>query len=418
MKISKNSSDALARETMARLDQLAAISESPEHLVRRYLTPEHAAANETVGGWMRSAGMSVRTDEAGNVVGRYEGTDPDAPALLIGSHLDTVIDAGRYDGMLGVVLPIGCIASLHAEGRRFAFPVEIIGFGDEEGVRFQSTYLGSSPVAGTFDRSLLERMDRDGIALDAALRRFGLDPDRIGDAARDPSDVLGYLELHIEQGPVLERLNQPVGVVTGIAGATRLEAIVRGEAGHAGTVPMTGRRDALAAASEIVLAVEELSRSREGVVGTVGQLEALPGAVNVVPGTARLTVDIRSATDDDRNAVLTDLRDRIETIGQARDVTIAIDETHAVASVPCADSLIAALSAAAETCGIDAPLLTSGAGHDAVAMGALTDVGMLFVRCEGGISHNPAEAVACEDVAAAARVLMAFLDTANERASN
>lgn len=418
MKISKNSSDALARETMDRLDQLAAISESPEHLARRYLTTEHAAANEIVSDWMRAAGMTVRTDEAANVIGRYDGTDPTAPVLLIGSHLDTVIDAGRYDGMLGVVLPIGCVARLHEEGRRLAFPIEIIGFGDEEGVRFQSTYLGSSPVAGTFDRSLLERTDRDDTTLAAALSRFGLDPDRISDAARAPSDIRGYVEIHIEQGPVLERLDRPVGVVTGIAGATRLAVTVRGEAGHAGTVPMSGRRDALAAAAEIVLAVENICSSRAGVVGTVGQLEALPGAVNVIPGTARLTIDIRSAADEDRNAVLMGLRDRIGDIGRARNVSISVEQTHAVASVACADSLVSTLSAAADACGIEAPLLPSGAGHDAAAMSALTDVGMLFVRCKGGVSHSPAEEIAREDVAAAAHVLMAFLDAANKEASN
>lgn len=411
MKISKNSSDALAREVMERLDVLAGLSESPNNLTRRYLTPEHASANAKVGEWMQAGGMTVRVDAAGNIIGRYEGAQPGAPALILGSHLDTVIDAGRYDGMLGVVLPISCVAVLNAAGERLPFAIEVIGFGDEEGVRFQSTYLGSSPVAGTFQKELLERRDRDGISLGNALTAFGLDPNKIGSAARKKTDLLGYVEIHIEQGPVLERQDCAVGIVTAISGATRLEIMLKGEAGHAGTVPMTERRDALAAAAEIILGVEEVCRSRDGLVGTVGQLDVSPGAVNVIPGTVRLSVDLRAAEDERRQRALDSVYELVSSIGEKRNVETIITETHTVASVPCASNLITRLSSAASVCGHDAPKLSSGAGHDAAAMSALTEIGMLFVRCKGGISHNAGESIEASDVAVAAEVLSTFLKT-------
>ncbi len=414
MKTSKNSSDALAREIMERLDVLSELSESPDNLTRRYLTPEHASANAQVGEWMQAAGMTVRTDAVGNIIGRYEGTQPGAPALILGSHLDTVIDAGRYDGMLGVVLPISCVAELSAAGERFPFAIEVIGFGDEEGVRFQSTYLGSSPVAGTFQKELLERTDREGISLRDALTAFGLNPEKIGSAARKRTDVLAYMEVHIEQGPVLEQRDCPVGIVTAIAGATRLEITLSGEAGHAGTVPMTERRDALAAAAEIILSVEEICQSRDGLVGTVGQLDVSPGAVNVIPGAVRLSVDLRAAEDDIRQRALGTLYELVSSIGEKRHVETNITQTHAVASVPCASQLITGLSSAASACGHAAPMLSSGAGHDAVAMSALTEIGMLFVRCEGGISHNARESIEASDVAVAVEVLSAFLKTFDE----
>ncbi len=414
MKTSKNSSDALAREVMERLDVLAGISESPDNLTRRFLTPEHEAANAQVGDWMQAAGMTVRVDAVGNIIGRYEGVRPGAPALILGSHLDTVIDAGRYDGMLGVVLPISCIAELNAVGERLPFAIEVIGFGDEEGVRFQSTYLGSSPVAGTFPKELLERKDRDGLSLGDALTAFGLDPDKIDSAARRQTDVLGYVEIHIEQGPVLERQDCAVGIVTAISGATRLEIMLNGEAGHAGTVPMTERRDALTAAAEIILGVEEICRSCDGLVGTVGQLDVSPGAVNVIPGAVRLSVDLRAAEDDTRQQALDKVNELVSSIGEKRKVETIITKTHAVASVPCAPGLITGLSSAASICGHAAPRLSSGAGHDAAAMSALTDVGMLFVRCKGGISHNAGESIEMSDVAVAAEVLCKFLKIFDE----
>ena len=405
--------DILARDVMQRLDDLAEISESTDGLTRRYLTTEHACVNERIGGWMRDAGMTTRVDEAGNIIGRYEGSEIDAPALLLGSHLDTIINAGRYDGMLGVVLPIQCIAAFHAEGRRFSHAIEVIGFGDEEGVRFQSTYLGSRAIAGAFDRTLLERQDGDNISLAQAMTSFGLDPQAIDQAAHNPARVVGYLEVHIEQGPVLERLELPVGIVTAIAGATRLEVNVIGLAGHAGTVPMIDRRDAMAAAAEMILCVEQICTSEVDLVGTVGKIEALPGALNVIPGQVRFSIDLRSATDHHRHQAMRSIRAAIDAIAERRGVQTDLSTTHDAASVPCSQALMQALADAVDNCGFETTYLPSGAGHDAAAMSTLSDIAMLFVRCEGGISHNPAESITADDVASAARVLMAFLEKFN-----
>ena len=401
--------DTIADEIMRRLDLLAMLTEQPPALTRRYLTEQHAAANRLVAGWMEAAGMTARTDAAGNIVGRYDAAQRDAPALLIGSHLDTIVDAGRYDGMLGVVLPVSCIQRFNESGRRFPFAIEVIGFGDEEGVRFQSTYLGSRAVAGTFDTALMDRRDANGTTLADAMTAFGLTPSQIGEAARDPAGVIAYVEVHIEQGPVLERDGRPVGVVTAIAGATRLECRIRGMAGHAGTVPMAGRQDALAAAAEAVLAVESVCTRGNGLVGTVGRIAALPGAVNVIPGEAVFSIDIRAPLDTDRQQAVTEVRDSITEICRRRDVAVSVSVTHEAASVPCAERLMAALERAAAASGIDAPRLASGAGHDAAAMSALTDVSMLFVRCKDGISHNPAESISAGDAAVALAVLERFL---------
>lgn len=401
---------------MQRLDALAEISESPDMLTRRYLTRQHAAANALVRGWMRQAGMTTRMDDAGNIIGRYEAARPGASALVLGSHLDTVINAGRYDGMLGVVLAIQCVDALHRARRRMPFAIEVVGFGDEEGLRFQSTYLGSRAMAGTFEPDLLERRDSDGISLRDAMIEFGLHPQAISHAARDPADILAYVEVHIEQGPVLERKDLPVGIVTAIAGATRLEVEVTGLAGHAGTVPMGGRRDALAAAAAMLLAVERLCGEMAEVVGTVGRIEADPGAVNVIAGAARFSVDLRSPSDQRRAETLQALRAAFAKIANERSVKVSVETTHDAASVPCAAWLMAGLGAAVADQGVEVIELASGAGHDAAAISAIADVAMLFVRCAGGISHNPRESVAAADVAVAGRVLGRFIETFDREA--
>ncbi|MDW8469750.1 MAG: hydantoinase/carbamoylase family amidase [Burkholderiales bacterium] len=273
---------------MQRADALARFSELAGGVTRVSLSPEQRAANEAVLGWMREAGMRARLDAVGNCVGRYEGERDDLPCLMIGSHLDTVRDAGRYDGILGVLAGIECVHALAAAGVRLPFAIEVVGFADEEGVRFGTTFLGSKAVAGTFDPAALEATDRDGVRLADAMRAFGLDPARIGEAAHPRGSVLAYAELHIEQGPVLEAEGLPVGVVTAIAGATRYRLEIEGVAGHAGTVPMRLRRDALAAAAECALAVESRAAADPDIVATVGILEALPGAMNVIPGLGAL----------------------------------------------------------------------------------------------------------------------------------
>src|SRR3954454_4353786 len=284
MSETKAASGATARsrlgdEIVGRINRLSAISETPAQLTRVFLSDEHRIAADLILAWMREAGMAAHLDAIGNVCGRYEGDRPGLPCLMLGSHYDTVRDAGKWDGPLGVITAIACVADLNRRGVRLPFAIEVVGFADEEGVRFASTLLGSRAVAGTFDESVLNTRDSDDVAMRDALVQFGLDPDHIGAAARARRELLAYLELHIEQGPVLEAQNLPVGVVTAIAGATRLAARLTGMAGHAGTVPMSLRRDALAGAAECIVAVEQFCKTDSaGLVGTVGAITALPGA--------------------------------------------------------------------------------------------------------------------------------------------
>jgi allantoate deiminase len=396
---------------MARAEALARCSEQADALTRVYLSKEHRAANELTIGWMREAGMTARVDAVGNAVGRYEGDRPDLPCLMLGSHLDTVRDAGRYDGMLGVVTAIECVSALHARGRRLPFAVEVLGFGDEEGVRFNATLIGSRAVAGTLRREVLESVDREGISMREALRRFDLDPERVGEATRRREDVLAYAELHIEQGPVLEAEGLPVGVVTAINGASRYAIEIDGVAGHAGTVPMALRQDAMAAAAECVLAVERRADAEPELVGTVGKLECLPGAVNVVPGKVRFTLDVRSPRDDARLAAAAELVREMQAICDRRGVHIKIAKTHEGKSAPCAGWLQSQIGAAIAAEGFPVRALPSGAGHDGMAMIDLADIGMLFVRCERGVSHNPAEAITLADAEIGARVFLRFIET-------
>jgi len=399
----------IGAEIMNRIEELAALSEDASKLTRQYLSPQHAAANRLVAEWMQQAGMQTRTDAVGNVVGRYEGREADRPALMFGSHLDTVRDAGRFDGMLGVLTPISCIQRLHQRQQRLDHAVEIIGFADEEGVRFQSTLLGSRAVAGTFENNLLEHTDADGVSMADAMRQFGLDPDAVAQAARSREQIAAYVELHIEQGPVLEAAGKAVGIVTSIAGATRMTVEVLGLAGHAGTVPMHLRRDALVAACEMICAVESEICRTEHVVGTVGQLQVEPGAVNVIPGKATFSIDIRAGDDALRQSGVTRVRKALETIADNRNTQIDITVTHDTPGCQCAEWLMVQLEAAASQVSESPPRLASGAGHDAMAMVDLTDVAMLFVRCEGGISHNPAENISQQDAASGAATLLRFM---------
>ena len=320
---------ALGEEIVGRINELGAISETREHLARIFLTPEHRIAADLILRWMREAGMSAHLDAIGNVCGRYEGERPGAPCLMLGSHYDTVRDAGKWDGPLGVITAIACVAELNRRGKRLPFAIEVVGFADEEGVRFASTLLGSRAVAGTFDESVLSGCDEAGISMRDALKNFGLDPDHIGAAARARRELLAYLELHIEQGPVLEAKHLPVGVVTAIAGATRMAARLVGMAGHAGTVPMALRRDALVGAAECITAIAEFCRTDEnGLVGTVGYIHAMPGATNVIPGQVSFTIDIRAPTDMHRKRAVADIVRQIEAIARRRDLALQLDVTH------------------------------------------------------------------------------------------
>lgn len=399
----------LGARLMQRLDAFARHSDEPDRLTRLYLTPAHKAAVQELTAWMQAAGLSTRLDAAGTVVARYEGDASGAPALLLGSHIDTIRDAGRYDGNLGVLAALGAVEEIARAGQRFPFAIEILAFGDEEGVRFPSTLAGSKAVAGTFDPATLHGRDAAGVTLAQALADFGCDPAGIGAEARRPGDVRAFVEVHIEQGPVLEAEGLPVGVVTAINGASRFSVAVSGEAGHAGTVPMTLRRDALAAAAEMVLAVEHLADGRPGLVATVGRLEAAPGAVNVIPGEVRFTVDIRAPDDGIRAAAVDEMGRAFAAIAARRQVRVARERTYDVPATACDTAIIDGLAAAVARQGLAVRRLPSGAGHDAMALAALCPVGMVFVRCRGGISHNPAESITADDAGLAVAVLIDFI---------
>jgi allantoate deiminase len=391
-------------------EALARCSEAPDKLTRVFLSSEQRAANELTLGWMREAGMNAKLDAIGNCVGRYEGKEPGLPALVLGSHLDTVRDAGKYDGMLGVVAAIECVHTLNKRGERLPFAIEVVGFADEEGVRFGATLLGSRALAGTFDPGLLDKTDHDGTSMREALSRAGLDPAKIPCAAKKREEVLAYAELHIEQGPVLEAEGLPVGVVTAINGANRFIVEIGGMAGHAGTVPMNLRQDALAAAAECVLAIEKRCGSAPELVGTVGNIEVQPGATNVIPGKAVFTIDIRSPRDAERLAAVADVKAAIQSICQRRGVRANIKQTHEGKTAACAPWLMDQIGQAIAAENLPVRQLPSGAGHDGMAVIDLTGIGMLFVRCKGGISHNPAEAIMLEDAEISSRVFLRFIE--------
>jgi len=395
---------------VSRCDQLGAppYSDMPGGLFRAYLTPAYFAAQDALAGWMARAGMTVRRDPAANLVGRYEGVDPQAPALIIGSHLDSVRDGGRYDGPLGIMLGIECVAALSAQGKRLPFAIEVYAFGDEEGSRFPAAMLTSRAVAGTLHPATLDMADADGVSVAVALPG---DIDAYLAAARRPRTTLAYLEAHIEQGPVLEADGLAVGTVTGIAAQLRYSVVVRGMAGHAGTTTMRLRRDPLAGAAAMVLAVEQLARSdNSDVVATVGVIEAAPGAPNVIPGEVRFTIDVRSGVAARRDAVAEAILARIAEIAKARDLEIAIERIHDLPASPCDPALMDLMDAALAAAGQPVRRLVSGAGHDAMNMAALCPTTMLFIRCKGGISHNPAEHVDPADAEIALKVMLGFIE--------
>lgn len=387
---------------MARAYALAAISETPDALTRVYLSPQHLQANQQVAQWMSQAGMTVWQDSVGNICGRYEGNQEGAPAILLGSHLDTVRNAGRYDGMLGVLTAIEVVQGLYQQGRRLTKAIEIVGFCDEEGTRFGITLLGSRGLTGTWPDGWLAQTDADGVSVAQAMVLAGLDPSRIHLAARRQQEIAAYLELHIEQGPCLEREGLALGVVEAINGARRLNCCFTGEAGHAGTVPMHHRKDALAAAAEWMTLVETLTREEGGnLVATVGTLRCTPGAVNVIPGEVALTLDIRGPNDPPLDALLTILLTRAQEIAARRGLQFNAEEFYRIAATACDGGLQKILREAVSEVQGRSLTLPSGAGHDAIAIAERWPSGMLFVRCKGGISHHPAESVAAVDVALA-----------------
>ena len=390
-------------------------SERDDQLVRPFLTAAHAASLATLREWMEAAGMSVRMDAAANLIGRYEGATLGAPALLIGSHVDTVRNGGRYDGALGVMLGVDCVEALNDAGRRLPFAVEVIAFGDEEGSRFPASMSCSRAVAGTVDLAVLQMRDAAGVSLADALADFGPGLGVLGDAARAPGEVLAYLEAHIEQGPVLEAENLAIGVVTAIAAQKRVMIRIAGTAGHAGTTPMNLRRDPGPAAAEAILAIERICGAQASIVGTVGRITALPGAFNVIPGAVEFSIDIRAPTSPARDAALEIVLAEIEAIADRRGLSLSIDLMQDLAESPSDPVLTDLLEAAVASVGVAPRRLPSGAGHDSMVIADLCPTAMLFIRCRGGVSHNPAESVETADVALAARAMLAFIDRLAER---
>lgn len=391
-----------AARALAHCEELAGVSSLAAGIERVHLSTEHSVANALAGAWMREAGLETWHDEAGNQCGRLDGREPGLPALVLGSHLDTVTDAGRYDGMLGVMLAIEVVDRIRRSGRELPFALEVVGFTDEEGTRFGNALFGSRAFAGQVADDWFDITDRTGVTMRDAAEGFGLHPERIGDAARAPEELVGYLETHIEQGPFLLDAGRPLGIVSSIAGARRLALQVTGRAGHAGGTPYARRRDALVAAAEIIVEIERIAIETR-TIATVGRVRAFPGGVNVVPGVARFSLDLRAEYDADRDAAFEKIETFARSVCTRRGVQWRADEFYRADAVTCDPHLRAAIEAGVRSTGDADPLVVwSRAGHDGMAVAAVTGFAMLFVRCgNDGISHHPDEIVAEADVAVA-----------------
>jgi allantoate deiminase len=388
-----------AAELLSRAAALAEISEEPDRLTRRFATPALARAGDLVASWMEEAGLGVRRDAVGNVAGRIG----DGPPLVLGSHLDTVPNAGRFDGPLGILAAIAVVERVTAAGALPPVSLEVVAFADEEGTRFGTAYLGSAAYTGAFERAWLDLVDGEGTTVAEAIRAAGGDPEQA--VASAAPDIAGYVEIHIEQGPVLEREGLPVGIVSAIAGQTRVGISLTGEAGHAGTLPMDGRRDALAAAAEVVLAVERVGRREAGLVATVGALALSPNVGNVVPGEARMLLDVRHADDDIRRRASEAMSAEAARVAAVRGVDVGWELRYDTPAVELDQGLRRRFADAMRAHALPVRELVSGAGHDAVVLSRIGPAAMLFVRCAGGISHDPRESVTEEDVSVALDVL-------------
>jgi len=385
---------------------IATMTEEPGRITRRFLTPPMHQVHAHLRGRMEALGMSVHVDAAGNLRGLWRPERVSGKRLLLGSHIDTVPDAGAFDGVLGVTLALEWVGM--AQELSLPMAIEVIAFSEEEGVRFGVPFLGSRAVAGCFDKKMLAYKDAEGVRVDDAMRAFGLDPAKIAEAELD-EDVLGFVEIHIEQGPVLEAEGLRVAAVTSIVGQTRLNLTFAGKANHAGTTPMHLRRDALAAAAEWITAVEALARNTDGLAATVGRVSVEPNAGNVVPGVAAVSLDVRHACDAARISAVEQMVTRAGAIAAQRGLTLERADRLDQPAVPMDERLTAFLTDAMEAAGLDARTMASGAGHDAIVMAAKAPTAMLFLRSPGGISHHPAETVLEEDVEAALDVGREFL---------
>lgn len=379
-----------------------------EGVTRLCASKEHAQANQKLRGWMTESGMEVRMDNAANLIGRYQSAKPDAPTLIFGSHQDTVPNGGKYDGILGVILPVALINYFNQNQIEFPFNIDVIAFSDEEGTRFQSTLLGSKSVSGTFDPTMLNAQDANGVSMREALVSFGCDPDLISQDAYNKDNVIGFVELHIEQGPQLEQAELPVGVVTAITGIERHSLSILGKASHAGTVPMNSRQDALVGAAQIIHMFDQLCKREEDLVGVVGKIANYPNGVNVIPQQTDITIELRSPNDASRIAARQEMLADIQKIMNEYNLAYRHEQIYEQSAVQCSDKLSSVLSNAIHSSGIEPKHIFSGAGHDGLAMCKLTDIAMLFMRCTDGISHHPDEAILQQDLIAVVEVLNHF----------
>jgi allantoate deiminase len=405
----RNTLAKAATKLANRIDRLAGVSDERGETTRTFLSPAMREANALVAGWMRSAGLKARVDAMGNLVGRSPAGPRGSKTLLLGSHLDTVRNAGRFDGALGVLLPISALEVLRSRGVGLPFTVEVLGFSEEEGVRFSSAYLGSKGFTGRLRKSDLRIRDAQGVSLAQALAGHGGGRLRLPGPAHTRDELIGYVEVHIEQGPVLEAHGLAAGVVPAIAGQTRARVVFRGRAGHAGTTPMALRRDALAGAAEFILRAEAIASARPPLVATVGTISARPGAGNVIAGEAELSLDVRHPVDSRRRAAFARLRREGRSIARRRGLGFSVEVTQDNGAVACSRDLTALLARSVRAHQGKSPAIPSGAGHDAVILSSLTPVAMLFVRCRKGLSHHPDEYVHPRDLRAALGIVVDFL---------
>ncbi|MFD4837954.1 hydantoinase/carbamoylase family amidase [Achromobacter sp. NPDC058515] len=382
-----------------------------------YLTDAHRACAQRISHWMRDCGFDeVAVDAVGNVVGRYRAARPDAPTLMTGSHYDTVRNGGKYDGRLGIFVPMACVRELHRQGRRLPFDLEVIGFAEEEGQRYRATFLGSGALIGDFKPEWLDQKDADGVSMREAMAHAGLCIDDIPKLRRDPARYLGFVEVHIEQGPVLYELGLPLGIVTSINGSVRYQAQIFGMASHAGTTPMDRRRDAAVAAAELALFVERRAAQDADSVGTIGMLEVPGGSINVVPGECRFSLDLRAPSDPQRDALVNDVLAELAAICRRRGLRYALEETMRAAAAPSDPAWQQRWERAVDALGLPVHRMPSGAGHDAMKLHEVMPQAMLFVRGQNaGISHNPRESTTSDDIQLAALAMQGLLDElANE----
>lgn len=413
-KLPRETADKLAITVMEYCELLAGYTQTQGQMDRRYLTPEHKRTNNKISMLAQESHLHSWQDQAGNQWVRLQANQETNQRIILGSHTDTVPNGGKYDGILGVVAPLVLLKHFADNGICFDFHVDVVGFGDEEGTRFGATLLGSSAISGKWKSKWRELVDENGVTLAQAMHSFGLDVSKVSEAQLDSNHVLAYLELHIEQGPVLEDKNLPISAVNGIAGARRFAITLEGKAGHAGTVPMGSRQDSLVAASQWIVELNKAAQNtitdEYPVLATVGKLEVYPGGVNVIPGSVGLSLDVRSINDSARDTFITDKLERLECLANAHGLRIELEETHTAQAVSCDTSLTEAMT---EVVGLltGTPLaLTSGAGHDAMVLAEIVPTTMLFMRCEGGISHNPKESICTQDVSVSLSALTMFIN--------